>query len=111
MGQAKAVLDNVEFAQSAYAAIDGADALVLVTEWDAFRALDLAKIAKRRRLMEQCIEAGCGRASLRRCGGQRVGSRHYSLVRADPGREITNVHALGQRAGSLGCFSIHAPRL
>ena len=42
--QAKAVLDNVEFAQSAYAAIEGADALVLVTEWDAFRALDLAKI-------------------------------------------------------------------
>ena len=44
MSQAKAVLDNVEFAQSAYAAIEGADALVLVTEWDAFRALDLAKI-------------------------------------------------------------------
>ena len=44
MSQAKAVLDNVEFAQSAYAAIDGADALVLVTEWDAFRALDLAKV-------------------------------------------------------------------
>ena len=44
MGQAKAMLDNVEFAQSAYAAIEGADALVLVTEWDAFRALDLAKI-------------------------------------------------------------------
>ncbi|HMN70431.1 MAG TPA: UDP-glucose/GDP-mannose dehydrogenase family protein [Rhodoblastus sp.] len=44
MSQAKAVLDNVEFAQSAYAAIEGADALVLVTEWDAFRALDLGKI-------------------------------------------------------------------
>jgi len=42
--QAKAVLDNVEFAQSAYAAIEGADALVLVTEWDAFRALDLGKV-------------------------------------------------------------------
>ncbi len=44
MAQAKAVLDNVEFAQSAYAAIEGADALALVTEWDAFRALDLAKV-------------------------------------------------------------------
>ena len=44
MAQAKSVLENVEFAQSAYAAIEGADALVLVTEWDAFRALDLAKI-------------------------------------------------------------------
>ena len=44
MGQAKAMLDNVEFAQSAYAAVEGADALVLVTEWDAFRALDLEKV-------------------------------------------------------------------
>lgn len=44
MDQAKAMLDNVEFAQSAYAAVEGADALVLVTEWDAFRALDLAKV-------------------------------------------------------------------
>ena len=44
MAQAKTVLENVEFAQSAYAAIEGADALVLVTEWDAFRALDLAKV-------------------------------------------------------------------
>ena len=44
MGQAKAMLDNVEFAQSAYAAVEGADALVLVTVWDAFRALDLTKV-------------------------------------------------------------------
>jgi UDPglucose 6-dehydrogenase len=42
--QAKAMLENVEFAKSAYAAIEGADALVLVTEWDAFRALDLKRV-------------------------------------------------------------------
>jgi UDPglucose 6-dehydrogenase len=42
--QARPLLDNVEFAGSAYAAIDGADALVLVTEWDAFRALDLKRV-------------------------------------------------------------------
>ena len=28
----------------AYAAIDGADAVAIVTEWDAFRALDLARV-------------------------------------------------------------------
>jgi UDPglucose 6-dehydrogenase len=44
MKQARAVLDNVEYADSAYACIDGADALVIVTEWDAFRALDLQRV-------------------------------------------------------------------
>ena len=42
--QAKQVLRDVEYAESPYAAIDGADAMVLVTEWDAFRALDLARV-------------------------------------------------------------------
>ncbi len=30
--------------EGAYEAIDGADALVIITEWNAFRALDLARI-------------------------------------------------------------------
>ncbi|MES2987592.1 MAG: UDP-glucose/GDP-mannose dehydrogenase family protein [Pseudomonadota bacterium] len=42
--QAKPLLNNVEYADSPYAAADGADALVIVTEWDAFRALDLGRI-------------------------------------------------------------------
>jgi UDPglucose 6-dehydrogenase len=42
--QAKLVLQNVHYAESPYAAIEGADAMVLVTEWDAFRALDLARV-------------------------------------------------------------------
>ena len=36
---------GIEFADDAYAAADGADALVIVTEWDEFRALDLDRIA------------------------------------------------------------------
>jgi UDPglucose 6-dehydrogenase len=43
--QAEKVLSGVEFADDAYAAADGADALVIVTEWDEFRALDLERIA------------------------------------------------------------------
>jgi UDPglucose 6-dehydrogenase len=43
--QAEAMLQNVEFAPDAYAAASGADATVIVTEWDEFRALDLAKLA------------------------------------------------------------------
>jgi UDPglucose 6-dehydrogenase len=44
MGQARAVLADVEYAASAYACIDGADALVIVTEWESFRALDLERV-------------------------------------------------------------------
>jgi UDPglucose 6-dehydrogenase len=43
--QAEKVLEGVEFASDAYGAAEGADALVIVTEWDEFRALDLARIA------------------------------------------------------------------
>ena len=42
--QAKLVLQNVDYAENPYAALEGADAMVLVTEWDAFRALDLARV-------------------------------------------------------------------
>ncbi|HEU0310603.1 MAG TPA: UDP-glucose/GDP-mannose dehydrogenase family protein [Sphingomicrobium sp.] len=45
--QAEPLLPGVEFAASAEAAADGADALVIVTEWDEFRALDLKEIAGR----------------------------------------------------------------
>jgi UDPglucose 6-dehydrogenase len=46
MEQAKGMLKDVEFASGAYAAAEGADALVLVTEWNAFRALDLKRLAR-----------------------------------------------------------------
>jgi UDPglucose 6-dehydrogenase len=44
MEQAKPLLPNVEFAPNAYAAAEAADALVIVTEWDQFRALDLERM-------------------------------------------------------------------
>ena len=43
--QAEQVLSGVDFADNAFAAASGADALVIVTEWDEFRALDLDKVA------------------------------------------------------------------
>ena len=42
--QASHYLSHVDFAADAYACAEGADALVIVTEWDAFRALDLDRI-------------------------------------------------------------------
>jgi UDPglucose 6-dehydrogenase len=44
MTQAHEILENVTFAQDAYDCAEGADALVIVTEWDAFRALDFDRI-------------------------------------------------------------------
>ncbi len=41
---AEALLPGVEFASGPYACLEGADALVVITEWDAFRALDLARV-------------------------------------------------------------------
>jgi UDPglucose 6-dehydrogenase len=45
MEQAQPLMPRVEFAPDAHAAAEGADALVIVTEWDEFRALDLADLA------------------------------------------------------------------
>ena len=46
MEAAAAIMPEVTMAPNAYAAIEGADAIVLVTEWDAFRALDFARIRR-----------------------------------------------------------------
>ena len=43
--QAEKIFSGIEFASDAHAAAADADALVIVTEWDEFRALDLEKIA------------------------------------------------------------------
>ena len=44
MDQAELQLTNVDFAPDAYMCAKNADALVIVTEWDIFRALDLDRI-------------------------------------------------------------------
>jgi UDPglucose 6-dehydrogenase len=44
MAAAQAVLSGVSYATDAYDCATGADALVIVTEWDAFRALDLGRL-------------------------------------------------------------------
>ena len=44
MAQARSILDGVDFAHDAYACAEGADALVVMTEWNEFRGLDLGRI-------------------------------------------------------------------
>jgi UDPglucose 6-dehydrogenase len=50
--QARAMMTDVEFIDSPYEAAKGADAVVLVTEWDVLRALDLDQLAS---MMKQPI--------------------------------------------------------
>jgi UDPglucose 6-dehydrogenase len=44
MPQARPLLPDVTYCDNAYACAEGADALVIVTEWEQFRALDLARL-------------------------------------------------------------------
>jgi UDPglucose 6-dehydrogenase len=44
MDQAKSVLENVAFCKDAYTCAENADALVIATEWEQFRALDLDRL-------------------------------------------------------------------
>jgi UDPglucose 6-dehydrogenase len=44
MEQAKPLLPTVTYCNSAYSAADGADAVVIATEWEQFRALDLQRL-------------------------------------------------------------------
>jgi UDPglucose 6-dehydrogenase len=46
MHEAGKVLSEVDFCDGPYHAVDGADAMVLITEWDQFRALDLDRLKK-----------------------------------------------------------------
>jgi UDPglucose 6-dehydrogenase len=44
MHEAKTLLKDVTFATGAYDCAQGADAVVIITEWDQFRALDMGRI-------------------------------------------------------------------
>lgn len=44
MEEAKRILDGVQWCDDAYGTLPGADALVIVTEWNQFRALDFERV-------------------------------------------------------------------
>jgi UDPglucose 6-dehydrogenase len=44
MAEAATLLEGVKFCDGTYETMEGADALVVVTEWNAFRALDLKRV-------------------------------------------------------------------
>jgi UDPglucose 6-dehydrogenase len=44
MDAARACLPGIEYAEDEYAAVTGADALVFMTEWNQFRALNMERV-------------------------------------------------------------------
>jgi UDPglucose 6-dehydrogenase len=46
MENSRAIFENVEYCEDAYGTAEGADAIVLATEWNAFRALNFERIKK-----------------------------------------------------------------
>jgi UDPglucose 6-dehydrogenase len=44
MDEAKRYLNGIEYASDEYDAIDGADVMVIITEWNQFRALDMERV-------------------------------------------------------------------
>ncbi|MDQ3143739.1 MAG: UDP-glucose/GDP-mannose dehydrogenase family protein [Pseudomonadota bacterium] len=80
--QAEPLLPRITYSTSAGAAADDADALVIVTEWDEFRALDLRELSSRMR--------GNALLDLRNIYDQRdaerAGLRHFGIGRGRPKR-------------------------
>jgi UDPglucose 6-dehydrogenase len=46
MDEARRLMPGLDYCADAYQAMQGADALVLITEWNEFRALDLARVRR-----------------------------------------------------------------
>jgi UDPglucose 6-dehydrogenase len=46
MEQARAIMPDIEYCDGPYSCAEGADALVIVTEWEQFRALDLDRLKR-----------------------------------------------------------------
>jgi UDPglucose 6-dehydrogenase len=46
MDEAQKLMPQLDYCASAYETMEGADALVLITEWNEFRALDLERVKK-----------------------------------------------------------------
>ena len=46
MENSRAIFENVDYCEDAYGTAEGADAIVLATEWNAFRALNFERIKK-----------------------------------------------------------------
>ena len=80
MAKARAIVKGVEFCDDAYGAAAGAEALVLVTDWNEFKQLDMARIKK---LMANPLLID-GRNVYDRSKLRRLGFDYYGVGRGQP---------------------------
>lgn len=77
MAKAKVILKDVKFCADSYDAVKGADCAVIVTEWNEFKELNLAKIKK---LLRQPVIID-GRNIYEPSKMKELGFRYYSIGR------------------------------
>ncbi|MBL8087771.1 MAG: UDP-glucose/GDP-mannose dehydrogenase family protein [Chthonomonas sp.] len=75
MTHVQRIFPDIRYTRDAYDAVDGADALILATEWNDFRSLDLAAIAKR---MKQPILFD-GRRAVIRAAAEASGLEYHTI--------------------------------
>src|ERR1700730_4846920 len=85
-------LSNVTFADGAYEACQGADALLILTEWQQFKSLDLMRVREELRL-PIVID---GRNSLIAEEAEAAGLVYYSM-----GRQAANTQSIGPVDGRM----------
>jgi UDPglucose 6-dehydrogenase len=106
MEQAKPLLPDVHYSQSAYSAAEGADAVVIATEWEQFRALDLSRL---KRLMTQPVVVDL-RNIYRADQMKRAAFRYIPIGRGIPESEPRSV--VEQRAaGRISEIAINRARV
>lgn len=84
MEAAKAVMPDITYCDDAYSVAEGASAVVIVTEWNAFRALDLSRLKAR---MEQPVLVDL-RNIYREDEVARAGFAYSSVGRGAPGDPV-----------------------
>jgi UDPglucose 6-dehydrogenase len=86
MENSRAIFENIDYCEDAYGTAEGADAIVLATEWNAFRALNFERISKAMK-MQILIDLRNVYDPHRM---QALGFRYYSVGRAEDVRKAVS---------------------
>jgi UDPglucose 6-dehydrogenase len=90
MHEAQRHFKNIDYAASTTDAIEGADALVILTEWDAFKAIELGKL---KTMLSAPIVVDL-RNMFSIAEMNRYGIRHFGVGRPENSRQISNAKEL-----------------